>query len=80
MITNTYAIKFNKEKASAIDISKSEFERLERELAENYKNIKASEMDESPSVHYEFKRYANEKDLYARITLIKRTEEENEHN
>lgn len=76
MSIESYAIRFNKEKASAIDISKSEFERLEKELAENYKNIKMSEMNESPSVHYSFKRYANESDLYARITLIKRTEEE----
>lgn len=75
MKTETYAIRFNREKASAIDISKSEYEKLEKELAENYKNVKASEMDESPKIHYSFKRYANESDLYARITLIKRTEE-----
>lgn len=76
MSIESYAIRFNKEKVSAIDISKSEYERLEKELAENYKTIKMSEMNESPNVHYEFKRYANESDLYARITLIKRTEEE----
>lgn len=75
MSIESYAIRFNREKASSIDISKSEYERLEKELAENYKNIKASEMNESPSVHYNFKRYANDSDLYARITLIKRTEE-----
>lgn len=79
MKTETYAIRFNREKASAIDISKDEYERLEKELAENYKNVKASEMDEAnelSSIHYSFKRYANENDLYARITLIKRIEEE----
>lgn len=70
-----YAIRFNREKLSAVEVSKEEFERIGKEAKENYKNVKTSEMDESSTTHYKFTRYAHKQDLYARITLIERTED-----